>query len=114
LRRLSIRTGGRTLVLRASEVVWIQAEDCCVRVHSKRGRHLLRASLSSLEQQLDPGRFLRVHRTAIVNLDEVEELQPLASGACLLVLSDGSRLAVSRSRKPQVEQALRPRARSSC
>ena len=68
LQRLSIKQGDRTVVLRTEEIVWIEAQDYCVTVHSTRGNHLVRASLTSLEGRLAPETFVRTHRMAIVNL----------------------------------------------
>ena len=107
LERLSFRAGDRSIVLKTSEVVWIEAEDYYVLIHSKRGRHMVRATLASLEQRLDPRTFLRVHRAAIVNLLEVHETRD--DGWLVLVLSDGSDVQVSRSRRSHVEPLLRPR-----
>ena len=76
------------MVLKASEIVWIEAEDYYVLVHSKQGRHLVRATLASFEQRLDPRIFLRVHRTAIVNVDEVRTVRD--DGRLLLTLSSGA------------------------
>ena len=70
---------------------------------------LFRSSLASLEQRLDPQRFRRVHRTAIVNVDEIRTMHD--RGGLRLSLSDGSDVAVSRSRRAQIEQLLRPRLR---
>ncbi len=109
LKRLAFKHQDRTIVLKTTEVVWIEAEDYYVRIHSTRGRHLVRASLASLEARLDPHDFLRVHRAAIVNVDEVREVQD--RGALCLVLSDGTEVPVSRSKKSCVESALIPRLR---
>lgn len=109
LKRLAFKDHDRTIVLKTADVVWIEAEDYYVRIHSKRGRHLVRASLASLEARLDPVEFLRVHRAAIVNVDEVREVQD--KGTLSLVLSDGAEVPVSRSRKSAVESALIPRLR---
>lgn len=109
LQRLAFKDGDRAVVLQAADVVWIEAEDYYVLIHAKRGRHLVRTSLASLEQRLDPRRFLRVHRTAIVNVEEVRSIQD--SGRLLLTLSDGSEVVVSRSRRPHVEPLVHPRLR---
>ena len=109
LERLSFRAGDHSIVLKAAEVIWIEAEDYYVLIHSKRGRHMVRATLSSLEQRLDPRAFLRVHRAALVNLQEVQEIREDAGLS--LVLSDGSHVAVSRSRRERVDSVLRPRFR---
>ena len=109
LQRLSIKQGDRTVVLRAEEVVWIEAQDYCVTVHSTRGNHLVRASLASLEERLSPETFVRAHRMAIVNLTHVRETHD--RDGLHLVLSDGARVGVSRSRRSQVESLLSPRLR---
>jgi two-component system LytT family response regulator len=112
LTRLSFKQGERSILLNVSDIVWIEAEDYYVLVHSKRGRHMVRAALSSLEERLDPHVFLRVHRAAIVNVAEVQEVSD-EDGRLTLLLSDGSHVAVSRSRRPHVEPMLLPRLRSS-
>jgi two-component system LytT family response regulator len=112
LKRLAFKEHDRTVVLKTDDVVWIESEDYYVRIHSRRGRHLVRVSLASLEERLDPREFLRVHRAAIVNVDAVREvLDKLERGALALVLSDGTEVPVSRSRKASVESALIPRLR---
>ena len=71
---------------------------------------MVRATLASLEQRLDPRAFLRVHRAALVNLEEVQEIRE--DGGLSLVLSDGSHVAVSRSKRERVDSILRPRFRA--
>ncbi len=105
--RLAFKVGDRAVVLKSEEIVWIEAEDYYVRVHSTRGRHLVRVPLASLEERLDPQFFIRAHRGAIVNLREVNELDQ-RDGAWL-VMSDSSRVPVSRSRRRKVEERLLPR-----
>lgn len=95
--RLAIGTGDHTLRIDAADVIWIEAEDYYVRLHTKRGRHLMRASMSYFEERLDPRSFVRSHRRAIVNLREVRQLM---DGASTLLMSDGAQVAISRSRRP--------------
>jgi two-component system, LytTR family, response regulator len=109
LTRLSFRDGDASVVVNVSEILWIEAEDYYVMVHSARGRHMLRATLASLEERLDPRMFLRVHRTAIVNLDHVRAVND--EGQLIIVLSDGARVPVSRSRRREIEPTLLPRFR---
>ena len=109
LRRLSLRDRDRTVVMKIEDIVWFEAEDYYVRVHSTRGRHLIRVSLTSLESRLDPRMFVRVHRTAIVNIEHVRESY-VRDGLCL-VLSDAAQVGVSRARKSHVESLLSPRLR---
>jgi two-component system, LytTR family, response regulator len=111
LTRLPYRDGHRSLFINANDIVMIEAEDYYVRVHSKSGRHLLRTTLTHLEERLDPKIFLRVHRTAIVNIGEVVEIRE--EERMVLVLSSGVRVPVSRSRRRDVEPVLRPRLRTS-
>lgn len=105
--RLAFKTGDRAIVLKAEEIIWLEAEDYYVLVHSTRGRHLVRMPLASLEEKLDPQVFTRVHRAAIVNLREVKEFDQREGS--FLVMSDGARVPVSRSRKRRVEDLLLPR-----
>lgn len=103
--RLAFKSGERAIVLRPEEIVWVEAEDYYVLVHSTRGRHLVRMPLASIEERLDPDVFPRVHRAALVNLMEVKELDQ-RDGGTTLVMSDGSRVNVSRSRRKRVEELL--------
>ncbi|HEV3215346.1 MAG TPA: LytTR family DNA-binding domain-containing protein [Vicinamibacterales bacterium] len=111
LERLALKQGDRSIVLKTADVVWIEAEDYYVLIHSKSGRHMIRTTLASLEERLDPERYLRVHRAAIVNVDEVREMND--SGGLVLGLSDGAKVSVSRSRRQRVEEILLPRERRS-
>jgi two-component system LytT family response regulator len=97
-----------TIVLPASEVVWVEAQDYYVRIHTTRARHLVRVTLAALEERLDPTRFLRVHRAALVNLDAVREIVE-DHGNLRLALADGSQVPVSRARRREVEARLRDR-----
>ncbi len=109
LSRIRVTTGGRTLIVKAQDVDWIESDDCYARLHTQNGSHLVRASLTSFEQRLDPERFLRIHRGAIVNLDRVVEIEHLFKGARTVVLNNGTRLRVSRSRQRQVDEILAPK-----
>jgi two-component system LytT family response regulator len=102
--------GERSILLKTTDIVWIEAEDYYVLVHSKRGRHMIRATLASLGERLDPHLFLRVHRTALVNVMEVSEVRD--EDQFVLLLSNGARVPVSRSRRREVESVLLPRLRT--
>ena len=104
--QLIVRDSGRTVVIPYDDIVWIEAEDYYVRVHARGRRTLVRLTLKRLAEDLDPERFLRVHRSAIVNLDCVREVEPLASGDQRLVLSDSTELRVSRTHRARLEAAL--------
>jgi two-component system LytT family response regulator len=106
-RRLVVPTATGDLVLDADEIDWIQAEDYYAAVHARGRRHLIRESLASLEQRLDPVRFVRVHRSAIVRLDRVREMRSASAGESVLVLRDGTRVPVSRRRREHVADLIR-------
>ena len=107
VRRLVVPTSTGDLVLDVDEIDWIQAEDYYAAVHARGRRHLIRESLASLEQRLDPHRFARVHRSAIVRLDRVRELRVAGGGESVLVLRDGTRVPVSRRRREQISSLIR-------
>jgi two-component system, LytTR family, response regulator len=102
--RLAFKVGDRSIVLKTSEILWIEAEDYYVLLHTSRGRHLVRVSMASLEAELDPAGFVRAHRAAIVNLEAVQELVT-RDGSCLRLI-DGTRVPVSRARRRAVENAI--------
>jgi two-component system, LytTR family, response regulator len=104
--RIVIPTPAGDLLMDADEVDWIEADDYYAAVHARNGRHLIRESLASLEQRLDGGRFARVHRSAIVNLERVREVRKCA-GEIILVLRSGVSIPVSRRRHNLVTKLLR-------
>ena len=103
---LIVRDGGKTLVIPCDDIVWIEAEDYYVRVHARTRQTLVRLSLRALAESLDPELFVRVHRSAIVNVTSVREMEPLASGDQRLVLSDGTELRVSRTYRSALDERL--------
>jgi two-component system LytT family response regulator len=107
LTRLAFRQDDHSVIVNVADVIWIEAEDYYVLVHTRQGRHMVRAPLASFESRLDPQRFVRVHRAAIVNIQDVREVHD--AGGLLLVLSDGSQVPVSRARRRQVEPLMLPR-----
>ncbi|HEU4885813.1 MAG TPA: LytTR family DNA-binding domain-containing protein [Longimicrobium sp.] len=106
-RRLVIATGGADLVLDVAEIDWIEADDYYAAVHARGRRHLIRESLASLEERLAGSRFVRVHRSALVNLARVREVRAGPGEDPAVVLHDGTRLPLSRRRRRQVAAALR-------
>src|SRR5882672_523259 len=106
LERLVIKAGGRIYFLETNEIDWIEAEGNYVSVHSARKSHLLRETISSLESQLDPKKFLRIHRSSIVRLDFIKELQPWFHGEYRVMLQDGTQLTLSRNHRDKLQEAL--------
>jgi two-component system LytT family response regulator len=105
--RLMVRSAGRIFFLKTEEVDWIEAADYYVRLHLGKKSHLLRESMSELELKLDPEKFARIHRWAIVNLDRVRELRQLFNGDHAVVLEGGTELKLSRRRREQLQQLMR-------
>jgi two-component system LytT family response regulator len=105
-RQLVVRDAGRTIVIPHDEIVWIEAEDYCARIHLRSRTLLVRDSLRALGHSLDDGGFVRVHRSAIANVACIREIEPLASGDQRLTLSDGTVLKVSRTYRAHVVKAV--------
>jgi len=95
--RFVVRSAGRIIFLCDDEIDWISAADNYVYIHAGGQSHLIRTTLKALERTLDPKRFLRVHRSAIVNVDRIRERIPLAHGDSELVMRDGTRVTASRT-----------------
>lgn len=94
-----VTVGQRSIVVATTGISWIEADDCYARLHVGGRHHLIRQSLNQLESELDPGVFARVHRSAIVNLTQVRELERTRGGQILIVLRDGTRIPVSVRRR---------------
>jgi two-component system LytT family response regulator len=105
-RQLVVRDGGRTIVIPYDDIVWIEAEDYCARIHTRRRTLLVRDSLRALGDSLERGGFVRVHRSAIANVACIREVEPLSSGDQRLTLDDGTVLKVSRTCRAGVLDAL--------
>lgn len=103
LDRLVIKSGGRVFFLRTEEVDWIEAAGNYVRLHVGPETHLLRETMNSLEGRLDADRFIRVHRSTIVNLERIKELQPWFHGDYVVILQDGTQLPLSRSHRQKLQ-----------
>ena len=97
LERLMVKSQGRVFFLRTEEIDWIEAEGNYVRLHVGKESHLLRETMNHLASRLDPQKFLRIHRSTLVNIERIKELQPLFSGDYVVILRDGKQLTLSRS-----------------
>jgi two-component system, LytTR family, response regulator len=97
LERLMVKSSGRVFFLRAEELDWIEAEGNYLRLHVGRESHLVRETMNRLASKLDPDKFLRIHRSTLVNIERIKELQPLFSGDYVVILRDGKQLTLSRS-----------------
>jgi two-component system LytT family response regulator len=106
LDRLVVKSAGTTRFLRVADIDWIEGAGVYVNLHVGGKELLYRAALNELADCLDPVRFVRVHRSAIVNIDSVLELQPISHGEFEIVLKDGHRSRVSRTYRIQLEKRL--------
>jgi two-component system LytT family response regulator len=105
-RRLVIKTGGRIMILPVRDLDWIEAEGDYVKLHAGKAAHLLRDTMRHLETELDPSRFVRIHRSTIVNVERIKELQPYFRGEYVVVLHDGTNLKLSQGYKERLEGVL--------
>ncbi len=106
LERFVVKAGGRIFFLRTSEVEWIEAEGNYVNVHTATRSHMLRETLNGLEAQLDPAKFIRIHRSAIVNLAYVKELQTWTHGEYHVIMQSGKQLTLSRNFRERLQEVL--------
>lgn len=107
--RLVFKENGRIIFVRPENIDWIEADGNYVRLHTEEGAHYVRETLAGLESQLPPGKFMRISRSNIVNLDRVKELQPLFYGDYTVILHNGSRLSMSRSYRDRLESIVQKR-----
>lgn len=106
LERLVVKTGGRVFFLDVDDIHCIEAEGNYVRVHDEAKHYLLRETISGLEEQLDPKRFLRIHRSAIVKIDKIKEMQPWFHGEYRIILENGKQLTLSRNYRSNLQDAV--------
>lgn len=106
LSRIIVRTRGRIALISIGEVTHIEAAGNYARIHTRSEHHLIRQRMSDLETKLDPRRFVRIHRSTIVNIAAVREVRPWFRGDAVLVLEDGRELTVSRTYRERLTRAL--------
>ena len=102
--RIWLRSPGRIISLTRDKILWIDGAGNYVKVHTTEQTYRLRQTLAGLEEMLDSRQFLRIHRSTIVNLDQVAEVAPHSSGELVLVLKNGQRLTVSRSYRKRLRR----------
>ena len=99
---------GRIIFLRATEIEWIEAEGNYVRIHAGKESHLLRETISNLEASLNPELFLRIHRSTIVNVRYVKEMQAWSTdGESIVIMRDGTQLTLSRGYRSKIANLVR-------
>ena len=97
LERVTIKTAGRVYLLKTTDIDWVEAAGNYLRLHVGAATHLLRETMNNLEARLDPECFWRIHRSTLVNVDRIRELQPLFHGDYVVILQDGTELTLSRT-----------------
>jgi two-component system LytT family response regulator len=100
--RLAVKTGGRVLFLRLNEIDWIEAADNYVKLHVGSETHLLRETMNALEQRLPTDRFMRVSRSAMVNIEQIKELHPMFHGEYVIVLRSGAKVTLTRTHRDKL------------
>jgi two-component system, LytTR family, response regulator len=104
--RLVIKAGGKLCFLRTGEIDWIEAAGNYAKVHVGGDAHLLRETMQTLEGRLDPDQFIRIHRSRIVNIERIKEMQPWLNGEYVVVLKDGVKLTLSRGYREKLQERL--------
>lgn len=94
--RLIVKSGGRVFFVRTEDIDWVEASGNYVKIHAKGEAHLIRESMKNMEAKLDAKTFVRIHRSAIVNIDRIKELEPWFHGEYVVIMRDGTRLTASR------------------
>jgi two-component system LytT family response regulator len=105
-RRLVIKTAGRVVFVDTNEIAWVEAAGNYVEVNTSGGRYLLREGIGSLAKRLDASQFVRIHRSIIVNVRKIKELQPCNRGEYVVVLRDGKQLSCSRGYRATLQELI--------
>ena len=106
MERFVIKSAGRVFFVRASEIEWIEAAGNYVKLHVAAEEHLLRETMNGIEVKLDPDKFFRIHRSRIVNMERIQEMQPWLNGEYAVVLRTGTRLTLSRGYREKLQERL--------
>jgi two-component system LytT family response regulator len=104
--RLVVKSSGRVLFLKTHEIDYIEASGNYLTLHVGKETHLLRETMNNMESKLDGRKFMRIHRSTIVNLERIKELQPWFGGEYVVVLRDGQQLTLSRTYRSKLQELL--------
>ncbi len=104
--RLVIKSAGRLFFLRIDEIDWVEAAGNYVKLHVGTDEHLLRETMNGIEVKLDPDKFFRIHRSRIVNMERIQEMQPWLNGEYAVLLRTGTRLTLSRGYREKLQERL--------
>ena len=106
LGRIPVKTGERTIFVRTAQIDYIEAAGNYVVLHAGKENHVIRDTLTAIEEKVDPKKFIRINRSILVNVEQIKEVQPLFKGEHVLVLQNGKQLALSRGVR-ELEEALK-------
>lgn len=104
--RIPIKSNGRIILLKTDEIDWVEAEHNYVRLHTRGITHLIRETMSALEAKLNSRRFRRIHRSTIVNVERIKEIQPWFRGDAIVMLDNGQKLTASRNFRDRLKEWL--------
>lgn len=106
LNRIAVKSVGRTVFVSIGSVDWLETAGNYVCLHAGKETHVVRETMNQLESQLDPTEFVRIHRSTMVRIEAIREIQPMFNGDRMVILRDGNKLAMSRSYRDKVRAAL--------
>jgi two-component system LytT family response regulator len=104
--RLAVKARGRTVFLQTDEIDWVGAADNYLELHAGPNSYVVRETLSQLQSKLDPQKFVRIHRSTLVNVERIKEMHPLFAGDQVVLLHDGTKLQVSRTHRQRLMSLL--------
>jgi two-component system LytT family response regulator len=104
--RIAVKRDGRVNFVRVDDIDWVEADGDLVRVHAGKEAHVIRETMTQIETKLPPERFMRVHRSIIVNTERVREVQPWFKGDYVLIMQDGTKLRSGRTYRQSVQSLI--------
>lgn len=104
--RISVKSGGKIVLIKPEEIDWVEADDNYVTLHVGKASHMIRETMNAMEARLQNLKFLRISRSTIVNVQRVKEIHPLFHGDYTLVLNDGTKLSASRNYRDRLRQVF--------
>src|SRR5581483_9262791 len=105
--RLFLRSGGKVVFVNVEDIDWLEAAANYVKVHTGGEVHSIRATMAAFETQLDPARFIRIHRSTIVNVEQIRELRPCKNGEFIVILRNGKELSLGRNFRAKMQNLIR-------
>lgn len=104
--RLLVKAGGRVLLIKVDDIDYVEAADNYVTLRVGKESHMMRETMAALEGRLPPDKFMRISRSAIVNVERIQELQPMFHGEYIVLLKNGTKLTLSRSYRDKLDRLL--------